>query len=385
MKALSFHGSGLEYFKIWIVNILLTVITLGFYYPWAKVRRNRYFYGNTALEDRNFEYHATGKQLFLSYLIALALFIVYVFVSQIFPPLGALFFLALFVLIPWVIVRSMMFNMRMTSFSNVRFSFNKDFLSAYLNFLLFPIAFFIGMIVVIMINAELFALHPIAGVLGIVGLFTFFIFTFAFFKKRHSQFYINNINFGEGKFTSALEIKELMKISLKTMGVGLLLTLGLFIIIGLGVYSTISLETLQSTLSNVQTNSPRSNELVGILIMLVYGGMLLVMVATMAYSFALNRAYIYKNTLLDDKISFASTLQALPFMWVVLSNFFLIIFTLGLAAPWAKVRVAKIVVTNTLVDAPEGFDTYISQAQAQTSALGDQIGDAFDVDIGLGM
>lgn len=64
---------------------------------------------------------------------------------------------------------------------------------------------------------------------------------------------------------------------------------------------------------------------------------------------------------------------------------FLILFTLGFGAPWAKVRVAKIVLTNTLVDAPNGFDKYVSQEQSQTSALGDQIGDAFDVDIGLGM
>ena len=38
MEALRFTGSGSEYFKIWIVNVLLTIITLGMYYPWAKVR-----------------------------------------------------------------------------------------------------------------------------------------------------------------------------------------------------------------------------------------------------------------------------------------------------------------------------------------------------------
>ncbi len=42
MKTLSFEGNGLEYFKIWIVNVLLTIITIGMYYPWAKVRNNRY-------------------------------------------------------------------------------------------------------------------------------------------------------------------------------------------------------------------------------------------------------------------------------------------------------------------------------------------------------
>ena len=41
---LEFTGSGSEYFRIWIVNLLLTLVTLGLYYPWAKVRRLRYFY-----------------------------------------------------------------------------------------------------------------------------------------------------------------------------------------------------------------------------------------------------------------------------------------------------------------------------------------------------
>jgi hypothetical protein len=44
---IEFTGSGSEYFRIWIVNLLLTLVTFGIYYPWAKVRRLRYFYGNT--------------------------------------------------------------------------------------------------------------------------------------------------------------------------------------------------------------------------------------------------------------------------------------------------------------------------------------------------
>ncbi len=38
-----FTGDGREYFRIWIVNVSLTVITLGIYSAWAKVRRMRYF------------------------------------------------------------------------------------------------------------------------------------------------------------------------------------------------------------------------------------------------------------------------------------------------------------------------------------------------------
>ena len=53
-----FRGDGMEYFKIWIVNILLTIITLGIYSAWATVRNNRYFYSNLYLDNDNFRYLA---------------------------------------------------------------------------------------------------------------------------------------------------------------------------------------------------------------------------------------------------------------------------------------------------------------------------------------
>ncbi|MFP5306510.1 MAG: DUF898 family protein, partial [Gammaproteobacteria bacterium] len=48
-ERLQFSGSGGEYFRIWIVNLLLSVLTLGIYSAWAKVRRMQYFYRNTTL------------------------------------------------------------------------------------------------------------------------------------------------------------------------------------------------------------------------------------------------------------------------------------------------------------------------------------------------
>ena len=38
-----FSGDAGEYFGIWISKLCLTIISLGFYAPWAKVRRLRYF------------------------------------------------------------------------------------------------------------------------------------------------------------------------------------------------------------------------------------------------------------------------------------------------------------------------------------------------------
>ncbi|WP_038928812.1 DUF898 family protein, partial [Yersinia pestis] len=58
LHRVAFKGEGGEYFSIWLVNLLLTIITLGVYSAWATVRRRRYFYGNTELNGDRFDYHA---------------------------------------------------------------------------------------------------------------------------------------------------------------------------------------------------------------------------------------------------------------------------------------------------------------------------------------
>ena len=58
-----FTGNWREYFGIWIVNILLTILTLGIYSAWAKVRRKRWFYGHTFIAGSSFDYHGRPVQI----------------------------------------------------------------------------------------------------------------------------------------------------------------------------------------------------------------------------------------------------------------------------------------------------------------------------------
>ncbi len=69
---ISFHftGKASEYFKIWIVNGLLTVLTLGIYSAWAKVRTNRYIYGNIYLDNEPFAYTAVPVNILKGRLLA---------------------------------------------------------------------------------------------------------------------------------------------------------------------------------------------------------------------------------------------------------------------------------------------------------------------------
>ena len=389
MKSLKFEGSGREYFKIWIVNVLLTIVTLGFYYPWAKVRNRRYFYANSILNDRNFEYHATGKQLFIGFLVAMTLFIVYVVIQQV-SPIGSLMLIgALFIAIPWLIWRSMMFNMRMTSFSNVRFDFAGQLRDSYMNFFVYPVLLMIGY-VVLAIGVEV--LMPILGmgltsVISFVVFLTFIVFAVSFIKKKNTEYIINLSRYGQGIFQTNVKTKEFMTIMLKTVGIAILAMFATALVIGALVYATVGLETLVSLQEAANDPQMMQAKMAAIMpiIGLAYLGMILASMFIMAYSMTRQRTYVYENTTLDNEITFGSTLKAKKFAWVMITNFLAVIATLGLAMPWAKVRVAKVMLENTQVYTDGGFDQYMTQKQNESSSLGEQIGDAFDVDVGLGL
>ena len=56
-----FTASGAEYFRIWVVNLLFTLLTAGIYSAWAKVRKKRYFYGSTKFDGATFDYFASPR------------------------------------------------------------------------------------------------------------------------------------------------------------------------------------------------------------------------------------------------------------------------------------------------------------------------------------
>lgn len=126
-----FKGEGREFFGIWIVNILLSIITLGVYSAWAKVRTKRYFYGNTHLAGDSFEYHAQPMQILKGRLVALVALFVWGIANS-FSPIASLVLILLFYIsLPWLLWSNARFDAAMTSYRNVHFSFNASLKEAY--------------------------------------------------------------------------------------------------------------------------------------------------------------------------------------------------------------------------------------------------------------
>lgn len=398
MSALKFQGNAWEYFKIWIVNILLTIVTIGLYYPWAKVRNLRYFYGNSTLDGKNFEYHATGKQLFLGYLIAMGLFIAYAILQEVSPIGGLIVFLIFMFGFPWIIWRSMKFNTRMTSFSNVRFGFAGSLGEAYVNFLLLPILLFLSVFSGPFLAGIVFSGLTVSdggfgifigmGLLfGLISL-AIFVLVMAFLRKRVNSYLVGGYRYGQGEFITELTTKKFVMILLKAVGLGFGLGIIGMIIIGVLAISTVGfsdIAALQEGLSDPSQGPDIFSSGILLLIVPVYLLMIAAGFVIGAYLRARERAYIFSNTSLDGKIAFESTLTARALTWVFFSNLIVIALTIGLAIPWAKVRLARLFLENTHVQAEGGFDEYVTQKLEEQSSLGEQIGDAFDVDIGLGL
>jgi len=63
------HGEVFDLFGIYMVNLLLTIVTLGVYRFWAKTRIRRYLWSHTEFLGDRFEYTGTGKELLIGFLI----------------------------------------------------------------------------------------------------------------------------------------------------------------------------------------------------------------------------------------------------------------------------------------------------------------------------
>lgn len=392
MKQIQFKGKGQEYFKIWIVNLLLCIVTLGIYYPWAKVRTRRYFYANTEYANRFFDYHATGKQLFLGYLIGVGILITLQIIASIFPMAGFILPVIIFIFLPWIIWRSLKFNMRMTSFSNVRFSFAGDLKTSYIVHLLIPVLGYAVAALIIFGGISLVGdpenINPsssniILMLLALIVGIGLAVYVTGLFNQKAAEYQIGEAKFGQGKFFINIGARKFITIALKATLINIGFILLFMIIFGLMLASTsaggFDVENMASG-ADLQNMS----SMLVVTLMMMYFGLIAAFLFSSAYAYSRKRSYLFDNTTLDKEIGFKSTVSARGYFIVLLSNMLLVIFTLGLATPWAKVRVAEYVAKNTWIEANDNdINRYLTQKEKEQSAIGEEIGDVLDLDIDI--
>jgi uncharacterized membrane protein YjgN (DUF898 family) len=60
-----------------------------------------------------------------------------------------------------------------------------------------------------------------------------------------------------------------------------------------------------------------------------------------------------------------------------------LVLTLGLAYPWAKIRYARYLAKGTLVNIMPEADNVIDNIQQESSAVGEELAEVFDLDIAI--
>ena len=131
-----FNGSYFEYYKIWLVNLILSILTLGIYTAWAKVRKKKYLYANTSLAGATFDFHANPVAILKGRLIVGAIYAIFIIASKIEPAFGIAALILFYLAIPWLFVRIFIFKLTNTTYRNIRFNFFRNYSSSYKVFFL---------------------------------------------------------------------------------------------------------------------------------------------------------------------------------------------------------------------------------------------------------
>ncbi len=305
---LQFFGKGGELFSIWIVNMLLQIVTLGLYYPWAKAKTLTYMYGASEFEGSRLQFHGTGKEMFKGFIKAMGLIIIiyllYFFLmsqQQIFIATITLL-LGIFSFLPLALHGSYRYRMSRTSWRGIRFGYRGDRLE--LMKLIYKGAF--------------------------LTLITFGLYG-AWFSMNLRNYMVSHIRFGSAQFKYNGKGGDFFVLNL----VGYLLT-----ILTLGIYGFWWQKSL--------------------------------------FDYYINNLSIESG---EQQIQFKSKATGTGFMGLIIVNLLIIIFSFGLATPWAIVRTMEYVFNNIEIEGNIDVEQLIQTEEHYTDATGEDLADFFDFDL----
>lgn len=342
-RCFEFSGAGGEYFRIWIVNLVLTLLTLGIYSAWAKVRRLQYFYRNTSLLGHGFDYHGSPIAILKGRLIGIGLFVVYNVAAGLNSVLGVFAFVLLLGILPWLIQRSMAFRLHNSSYRGLRFRFDGTVGNAYKIFLGWALLAYIT--------------------LGI---------SFPVLHHRIKAYQHGNSTFGTASFSFDARVKAFFMIYLKASGMMLIpmIVFGMFI---------------SSVVPTRGEGGPGGDPArVGSIMTTIFGAVVLLYLVLflIVWPWFSGRMQnlVWNHTGLAQH-RFASNVRARDLLMIWVINFIGIVLTLGLFKPFADIRIARYRLTHTGISAAGDLDEFIANEAQAVSATGEETADLFDVDI----
>jgi len=335
----TFTGRAGEYFRIWIISLCLSLVTLGVYSAWGKVRKRRYLYAHTKLDGTGFDYRASPLAILRGRALALLLFGGFALSGHFVPAIQWIFIALLLVLSPWIVVAAARFNARNSTYRNIAFSFDGSVREA----------------------AWIFV-----GGAGL-SILTFGL-AYPWYRMRRARFIIAHHRYGATHFATDLQAGGFV---LTYLFAGLILAGAFAVLVGAGI--------ALSTGTDAAASPAEETSLAGLAVIAV---VYIVYVAVYAYirSRTLN---LMANATIIGPMRLRGTLRARRLAWLYLSNIVAVLATLGIATPWATIRVAAYRADNIYARANAPLQTYRSGVPTHATATGSEVSDMFDVDVSL--
>lgn len=366
-----FTGKGSEYFSIWIVNLLLSIITLGIYSAWAKVRREQYFHRNTLLDDHPFDYTGDPQKILKGRVVALIVLAIGATLQEVNVALALGVVVAYAFLYPWVIVRGLKFRARNTRYRNIALAFTGTTQEAFKVFCWIYLALLPVVVVLVYFGPEIAAINAQEGadlepdmaagpmlwlMLALSMTALLFVVLWPTYLARQQSFIHRHLRYGNAQGGFDGRTRDFFAALLKVSGVSILA----FFAMGAVIAAAVALEMF-------------------FLFFFVY---VLLLLPSAAYkTFVVNTTYRHSSI---GAQRMHSDMKVGGYTLLLLTNLLLMVVTLGLAWPWVKVRLARYRCEHlALFAAPAVFENIIGEAQQNPSAIGEEVADFLDFDISL--
>jgi uncharacterized membrane protein YjgN (DUF898 family) len=368
-----FTGSGSEYFRIWSVNLLLILVTLGLYLPFAKARRIRYFYANTLVDGQALSFHGDPWKMFRGFLLLIVLMGTYSVAGHFSSTAAFVAFLILCAVWPALWRASLQFRLGNTSWRGLRMRFDGSLKDAYLASApsyLPAIALVGGGLLIGRDTAAAAAAGFTPAVLlysvGALCMTLFAPWSLALFKRYQHNGYGIAGQHSRVKLSTA----KVYLLALKTMGVALLpmVVAGVLVAVAFGLSRGLG----------------EHRALAGVAVGVGIGlGYLLMFAVVMPYGAARMQNLAWNGTR-SQALGFKSTLKFRSLFGLTLKNWLLTALTLSLYRPFAAVATAQLRLEAVSIGCDEDPADWVAAARAgHADATGDIAGDFFGIDMGL--
>jgi uncharacterized membrane protein YjgN (DUF898 family) len=336
-SAIQFSGRGSEYFRIWIVNILLMLVTLGLYYPWAKVRRLRYYYNHTEIDGYSLDFHGRPWRMLRSMILVGVFLALYANAGKFSPVAGVVSVVALIALWPALIRASAQFRLANTSWRGKRFRFVGSMASAYATMVLPLMVFLLPFAWIGFTARETATPQEVSDTFKHVGLlFLLLPLSGPYFYWLFKRYLHNNYAYANQQSELRASAGNFYGLALRTLGVVLLAILGL-LAVALAIFVVVIGGSAVALFFKGDHPDLKNTSAAVMIIFAAFTAIYLSMVIVVrCYWITRSQNLIWSKTG-NSLLHFRSELKLWPFMLLTTKNWVLIVLTLGLYWPFAAI------------------------------------------------